>query len=118
MARPPLSYLRVSVTSRCNLRCVHCQPTCAEGGSDVLTKEEIVHVVGLAVACGIEKVRITGIRWIGDPSLHPSHLISVGSLGLCEQLELTFRKISWMYQGGTGTANISGSWNKDTAAIT
>lgn len=66
----------------------------------------------------IEMVRITGIRWIGDPALHPSHLMSAGSLGPCEELELTFRKISWMYQGGTGTANISGSWNKDTAATT
>lgn len=67
----------------------------------------------------IEKVRITGIRWIGDPALHDSTLLPAGgSLGPCEELELTFRKIGWMYQGGTGTANISGSWNKDTAAPT
>jgi len=63
MARPPLSYLRISVTSRCNLRCVHCQPACALEGEDVLTQDEIVAFVRLAVQCGIDKVRVTG----GEP---------------------------------------------------
>ena len=63
MARPSLSYLRVSVTSRCNLRCVHCQPACGVEGEDVLTGDEIVRFVRLAVECGIDKVRLTG----GEP---------------------------------------------------
>ncbi|MFW6162464.1 MAG: GTP 3',8-cyclase MoaA [Planctomycetota bacterium] len=63
MPRPPLSYLRVSVTSRCNLRCLHCQPGCGGEGEDVLTKDEIVRFVRVAVACGIDKVRLTG----GEP---------------------------------------------------
>ena len=63
MPRPPLSYLRVSVTSRCNLRCVHCQPSCGVEGEDVLTGDEIVAFVRLAVQCGIDKVRLTG----GEP---------------------------------------------------
>jgi len=63
MARPPLSYLRISVTSRCNLRCVHCQPACGDAGQEVLTKDEIVRFVRLAVECGIDKVRVTG----GEP---------------------------------------------------
>jgi len=65
--RPPLSYLRISVTSRCNLRCVHCQPERGEAGADVLSREEIVRFVRLAVECGIEKVRVTG----GEPLVRP-----------------------------------------------
>ena len=88
MSRPPLSYLRISVTSRCNLRCVHCQPACAEGGEDVLTKDEIVHVVRLAVACGITKVRLTG----GEPLVRADIVELVGELAAIpglKQLGLT-----------------------------
>jgi len=62
----PLNYLRVSVTDRCNLRCVYCMP--AEGvplvaHGDILTYEEIVSVTRAAVELGIVKVRLTG----GEP---------------------------------------------------
>ena len=61
-----ISYLRVSVTDRCNLRCTYCMP---EQGismlphSDILTYEEILEVIRVSVAMGIDKVRITG----GEP---------------------------------------------------
>lgn len=59
-----ISYLRLSVTDRCNQRCLYCMP----GGSagclqDVLTADEIEAVVRAAVAAGIRKVRVTG----GEP---------------------------------------------------
>ena len=62
----PVNYLRVSVTDRCNLRCVYCMPE--EGirlldHKDILSFEEIVNVVRTAVEFGITKVRITG----GEP---------------------------------------------------
>jgi cyclic pyranopterin phosphate synthase len=62
----PIDYLRVSVTDRCNLRCVYCMPP--EGvpwrdHSEVLTFEEIVQVVRVAAELGIRKVRLTG----GEP---------------------------------------------------
>jgi len=60
---PVPRYLRLSVTSRCNLRCVYCRPASGAEGADVLSREEIAHFVRLAVACGIEKVRVTG----GEP---------------------------------------------------
>jgi cyclic pyranopterin phosphate synthase len=63
--RPSITYLRIAVTARCNLRCVYCQPACGAEGSDLLTAGEIGNVLRQAVACGIRKVRITG----GEPLL-------------------------------------------------
>ncbi len=61
-----ISYLRISVTDRCNLRCIYCMPP--EGvplvtHDEILTFEEILLVVRAAVGLGINKVRITG----GEP---------------------------------------------------
>lgn len=65
-----IRYLRVSVTDRCNLRCVYCMPAGRPTwlpAADTLTSEEIERVVRCAVACGVEKVRLTG----GEPLLRP-----------------------------------------------
>lgn len=61
-----ISYLRVSVTDRCNLRCTYCMP--CEGvqmlsHADILSLEEIAAVVEAGVKMGIEHVRLTG----GEP---------------------------------------------------
>lgn len=61
-----ITYLRISVTDRCNLRCTYCMP---EDGidlishKDLLTFEEIVEFTKTAVKMGINKVRLTG----GEP---------------------------------------------------
>ncbi|MCH8276593.1 MAG: GTP 3',8-cyclase MoaA [Bacteroidetes bacterium] len=60
------TYLRISVTERCNLRCTYCMP--AEGielrpRKDMLTFEEIVRLARLFVSEGITKIRLTG----GEP---------------------------------------------------
>ena len=62
--------LRVSVTDRCNLRCTYCMPP--EGldwipGDDLLSAEELIRVVRLAVAEGVTEVRFTG----GEPLVRP-----------------------------------------------
>jgi GTP 3',8-cyclase len=62
----PISYLRVSVTDRCNLRCIYCMPS--EGitlmpHSDVLRYEEILSVVRVAAGMGINRIRLSG----GEP---------------------------------------------------
>jgi cyclic pyranopterin phosphate synthase len=62
----PINYLRISVTDRCNLRCVYCMP--AEGiklmsHEDILTYEEIYTLARAAVGLGIDKIRLTG----GEP---------------------------------------------------
>ncbi|OQX75778.1 MAG: radical SAM protein [Bacteroidetes bacterium 4484_276] len=61
-----INYLRISVTDRCNLRCMYCMP--AEGikmvgHEEILSFDEIVEVTKVAVSMGIDKVRITG----GEP---------------------------------------------------
>jgi cyclic pyranopterin phosphate synthase len=61
-----ISYLRVSVTDRCNLRCVYCMPP--EGVAwvpheNILRFEEIARIVRLGAELGITKVRLTG----GEP---------------------------------------------------
>jgi GTP 3',8-cyclase len=65
-----ISYLRISVTDRCNLRCVYCMPP--EGvplvsHREILSFEEIRLVVRAAVELGVDKVRITG----GEPLVRP-----------------------------------------------
>jgi cyclic pyranopterin phosphate synthase len=65
----PITYMRVSITDRCNLRCVYCMP--AEGielkkHSDMLRVEEFVRIIRVAADLGIRRVRITG----GEPLAH------------------------------------------------
>ena len=66
----PISYLRLSLTDRCNLRCLYCVTEEELNGNlvklehnDLLTFEELLRVVRVAVAMGISKVRLTG----GEP---------------------------------------------------
>ena len=64
--RRPITYLRVSVTDRCNLRCVYCMP---EAGlpwipkPEILTYEEIAAIVQAAASIGVRSIRLTG----GEP---------------------------------------------------
>ncbi|MFP4439320.1 MAG: GTP 3',8-cyclase MoaA [Chloroflexaceae bacterium] len=63
-----IDYLRVSLTDRCNMRCVYCMP--AEGMQftphpELLTNAELLQVIGAAAAAGFQKIRLTG----GEPTL-------------------------------------------------
>lgn len=61
-----IEYLRISVTGRCDLRCVYCMP---ENGveplchGDILSYEEILRIARLMVGLGVKKIRLTG----GEP---------------------------------------------------
>ena len=68
-----IDYLRISVTDRCNLRCVYCMP--AEGvvwrpHDEILAWEEIAHFAALAAEQGIGRIRLTG----GEPLVRGSIL--------------------------------------------
>jgi len=74
-----INYLRLSITDRCNLRCIYCMPE--EGirfkpHSEILSYEEMLRIVKLCVRSGIRKVRLTG----GEP------LVRKGVLSLIEKL--------------------------------
>jgi cyclic pyranopterin phosphate synthase len=66
-----IEYLRISVTDRCNFRCVYCMPK--EGlqwlpKAEILTYEEIVEVVRQLAPLGLRRLRITG----GEPTIRPN----------------------------------------------
>ena len=75
----PISYLRISVTDRCNLRCVYCMPpegVVCRPHEEILRYEEIEAVVRAAAGLGISKIRLTG----GEP------LVRLGVVGLVRSL--------------------------------
>ncbi|MEE8389870.1 MAG: GTP 3',8-cyclase MoaA [Anaerolineae bacterium] len=75
----PISYLRISVTDRCNLRCIYCMPP--EGvpwrsHDKILRYDEIETLVRAAAELGVSKIRLTG----GEP------LVRLGVVDLVRQL--------------------------------
>jgi cyclic pyranopterin phosphate synthase len=65
-----IDYLRVSVTDRCNLKCVYCVPKTGVPhihGSGILSSDEIARFVSIVNGFGLRKVRLTG----GEPLLRP-----------------------------------------------
>ncbi|XP_020265405.1 GTP 3',8-cyclase, mitochondrial [Asparagus officinalis] len=84
------TYLRISLTERCNLRCQYCMP--ADGveltpNSQLLSRGEIVRLANLFVSSGVDKIRLTGgeptIRKdIEDICLHLSNLKGLKTLAM------------------------------------
>ncbi len=73
-----ITYLRLSVTELCNLRCRYCMPEdgiCKLEHSDMLTEDEMIMAVKAAAELGITKLRITG----GEP------LVKKNILSICER---------------------------------
>ena len=65
-----IEYLRISVTDRCNFRCVYCMPAAGLTWlpkADILSYEEIAAVVSQLAPLGLRRLRITG----GEPTIRP-----------------------------------------------
>ena len=70
-----VTYLRLSVTELCNLRCRYCMPeegVCKKNHADMLTEDEMIQAVAAAASLGITKLRITG----GEP-LVKKNIVSI-----------------------------------------
>jgi cyclic pyranopterin phosphate synthase len=81
-----LNYLRISVTDRCNLRCLYCVP---DGRipkldhSDILSFEEILRILKIGIKLGIKKVRVTG----GEPLMRKGVVAFLGQLARIKELK-------------------------------
>src|SRR5690606_24223248 len=81
-----IQYLRISVTDRCNFRCVYCMP--AEGlawlpKQEILSYEEITEVVRQLAPLGLRRLRITG----GEPTIRPDLVRLIGMLKAVDGIE-------------------------------
>ncbi|XP_031839694.1 molybdenum cofactor synthesis 1 isoform X2 [Nomia melanderi] len=109
------TYLRISVTERCNLRCLYCMP--AEGvtltkGDGILKTEEIIKIADLFVKEGVRKIRLTG----GEPTVRKDIVDIIAGLkqlpGL-KQVALTTngltltRQLPSLQRAGLDAINIS-----------
>ena len=64
-----IDYLRVSLTSNCNLRCQYCMPEQKiKQTEEMLSQKNLIHLVELISSTGIKKIRLTG----GEPLLYPN----------------------------------------------
>ena len=74
-----ISYLRLSVTDLCNLRCKYCMPeagVCKKTHEEMLTEDEMILAAAAAQSLGVKKIRITG----GEP------LVKKNILSICERI--------------------------------
>ena len=110
-----IEYLRISVTDRCNFRCLYCMP--AEGlpwlpRADILSYEEIAAVVSQLAPLGLRRVRLTG----GEPTIRPQLERLIAMLASIEGVEdialstngVRFEERAALYHGaGLRRVNIS-----------
>ncbi|XP_057990144.1 GTP 3',8-cyclase, mitochondrial isoform X3 [Hevea brasiliensis] len=109
------TYLRISLTERCNLRCQYCMP--AEGveltpNPKLLSQNEIVHLANLFVSSGVDKIRLTG----GEPTvrkdieeicLRLSKLKGLKTLAMTTNGIALARKLPRLKECGLTSINIS-----------
>ncbi|MFO7604864.1 MAG: GTP 3',8-cyclase MoaA [Desulfurivibrionaceae bacterium] len=110
-----VSYLRVSLTDQCNLRCFYCTPKPLEdklSAGELLSYEELLEVIKVAAGLGIKKVRLTG----GEPLVRRDVTGFIGELARLDGIEevrittngmLLADKIAELYESGIRKLNIS-----------
>lgn len=80
-----IDYLRISVTDRCNLRCIYCMPESgiiSKKPEEILTYEEILKIVQAAISCGINKIRVTG----GEPLVRKNIVCLIDTLAKIKEI--------------------------------
>lgn len=106
--------LRISVTDRCNLRCVYCMPEDVTfmDRAELLTFEEITHFVRVAVPLGIDKIRLTGGEPLMRRDLHKlvrmlAPIPGIRDIGLTTNGLLLARQAQELFDAGLRRLNIS-----------
>ncbi|MFU8796034.1 MAG: GTP 3',8-cyclase MoaA [Dehalococcoidia bacterium] len=110
-----INYLRVSVTDRCNLRCIYCMPPSGVPmipRSNILSYEEILSVVRATAEVGISKIRLTGgepLVRAGLPGLvkRLSHVQGVEEVSLTTNGTFLRRQAAELKQAGLTRVNVS-----------
>jgi cyclic pyranopterin phosphate synthase len=107
----PVRDLRISVTDRCNFRCVYCMPKEAFGRdhpflprAELLTFEEIERVARALAGLGVEKIRITG----GEPLVRRDLETLVALLARIPGLDLTLTTNGSLLAGKAGALRAAG----------
>ncbi|XP_078432646.1 cofactor of nitrate reductase and xanthine dehydrogenase 2 isoform X2 [Wolffia australiana] len=109
------TYLRISLTERCNLRCHYCMP--AEGveltpSPQLLSQDEIVRLSSIFVGAGVDKIRLTG----GEPTIRKdieeicsrlSNLEGLKTLGITTNGITLAKKLPKLKNCGVNSVNIS-----------
>ncbi len=107
--------LRISITDRCNMRCVYCMPvnnTEWFEQNDILTYDEIVRLASILARLGIKKIRITG----GEPLVRPkledlirklSNLDGIESISMTTNGLILRDKVMKLRDAGLGSINVS-----------
>jgi cyclic pyranopterin phosphate synthase len=78
-----ITYLRLSVTDRCNFRCAYCSPAHWGGKKDLLTPAEFERIVSVFAQMGLKRVRLTG----GEPLLRPDIVEVAGRIAAVPGVE-------------------------------
>jgi cyclic pyranopterin phosphate synthase len=111
----PITYLRVSVTDKCNLRCVYCMP---EAGlvwlqrDDILSYEEIAQLARAAASVGVRSIRLTGGEPLVRRDLHrlvaALHAIDgIDDISLSTNALLLANQVAGLAAAGLRRVNVS-----------
>jgi cyclic pyranopterin phosphate synthase len=110
-----ISYLRISVIDKCNLRCLYCMPhglIARTRLADLLTDDELVELAAIFAELGIAKIRLTG----GEPLLRPglvelvarlARIPGIGQLAMSTNGVLLARHARALKNAGLARVNVS-----------
>lgn len=109
-----LTYLRVSLTDVCNLRCIYCMPedTTFRPRKELMSDQEIITIVQMMAALGINKIRLTG----GEPTVRPNvveivrqiaHIAEIRDIAMTTNAILLAQLAEPLARAGLNRVNIS-----------
>lgn len=110
-----IDYLRVSLTDRCNLRCIYCMPEsgiCKKTHDEIMRFEDVEKIIEICSELGVKKVRFTG----GEPLILPnienlintvSKINNINDISITTNGILLFERANELKKAGLRRVNIS-----------